>query len=464
MEETGLPAPTLHRSLTPLGVMLLTFSALSPVMSVYIGGAGVLHMAGTGAALAFLIGGVVSALLALLYAELGSAFPTAGGVYASVAAVIGPTGAFPLVAVNMVIAPAMVAFTAVGFADYMRVLAPILPPVPVAMAAIVAATLIAALRVRTGAWVTGAFLAVEGLALAVLAGVALLHPSRSLFEVLNHPVMLVHGLLRATPIPVLGLAVVAGAWACAGASYALYFGEEMRDAPRRMGSLAARVGVIASLLIATPMILMVLSARDLTGVLAADAPIAAFLKSTGGAVAAAVVSVGVLAAIFNSVIANAMAYGRLIYATGRDGVWPRPVNRLFARLDRRTRSPIVATVLLGAVSVAAVLMGERALLVFLSGDVVSTLLMAIAVLVGRRRGLTGRVFGAPLHPALPAFALLIAAAFVVADWQDVEAGRPSVVLLTTVFFLALGYFRFHGRRRRPDWMPRSQPIAETAAS
>lgn len=75
----GAAAGGLRRVLSPVGVTLLTFSALSPVVSIYIGGNAVLHLAGAGAALAFLAGGVASAILTLLYAEIGAAFPRAGG-------------------------------------------------------------------------------------------------------------------------------------------------------------------------------------------------------------------------------------------------------------------------------------------------------------------------------------------------------------------------------------------------
>jgi amino acid transporter len=77
--------------------MLLAFSALSPAFSVYIGGDAVLHLAGTGAAVAFLVGGLTAAILGLLYAEVGAAFPGAGGVYPSLAALLGPLLAFPYI-------------------------------------------------------------------------------------------------------------------------------------------------------------------------------------------------------------------------------------------------------------------------------------------------------------------------------------------------------------------------------
>jgi len=103
--ESDLRTPrTLHRTLGPLELVFLVFSALSPAMSVFIYGDGVLRMAGTGAVAAVLIGGLIAAVAAYLYAELGAAFPQAGGVYPSLVGVLGPFWAFPYITMMMMAA------------------------------------------------------------------------------------------------------------------------------------------------------------------------------------------------------------------------------------------------------------------------------------------------------------------------------------------------------------------------
>lgn len=114
----------LDRVLSPLEVMLLTLSALSPVLSVFLGGNAVLHLAGTGAALAFIAGGVAAALMALLYAELASAHPGAGGLYPALYKLLGPRWTFPYVMLQMVYIFPLLAFFAVGFGSYARNLVP----------------------------------------------------------------------------------------------------------------------------------------------------------------------------------------------------------------------------------------------------------------------------------------------------------------------------------------------------
>ena len=456
-DETGGREPALQKVLSPVGVFLLTFSALSPVVSFYIGGDAVLHLAGSGAAVAFLVGGVASAILALLYAEIGAAFPRAGGTYPSLAALLGQMTSFPYVVLTGALSFASLAFTALGLGDYVRVLAPSIPLFPVAAGAILLAAGIAVLNIRFGALVTGIFLGVEIIALLILIGVAVLHPVRGFAEVMLHPVMLTHGALTPTPFSVLALAGVSGLWATAGANWALYFAEEMHEAQRRIGRVIAWTGALAALSIAAPMVLMVMGADDLKAVLASETPIAAFLRRSGGPVLSGAISIGVVAAIFNALTANIMAYGRLFYSTGRDGMWLAPINRFLAGLHPRFNSPIAATVLVATVSIAAMLLGEKALLILISGNVADYVLVSLAIFVGRRRHSTGKFYAAPLHPLIPLFGFGVTAAAMAADWLDPDAGRPSVILLTGLFLAAMAYFHFRLRETSARWL-----VAETA--
>lgn len=444
--------PTLHRALNPVEIAFLTFSALSPAMSVFIYGDGILHMAGTGAAAAVLLGGLIAAVAVFLYAELGAAFPQAGGVYPSLVGVLGPFWAFPYITMMMVLAPTLVAFSLLGFADYVRVLAPGLPEIPVALACLVAAGGVAVLSVRTGAIVTGIFLMIEAASLVALTVVAMTHPARSLATVLAHPTVLDHGLLTVLAPATLGLAVVSGVFTCSGGSWAMYFGEELKDAPRRIGPVIVWVGLLAAVIIAGPLVLVVLSIGDLKQTLGADAPVAAYIAHAAGPGLAAAMSAGLVIAIFNAIVATIMGYARLFYATGRDGVWPGPVNRLLAHIHPGTQSPVRATLILCLWAAAMMLLGEQLLLIACASEnIFEYLLMAAAVLVGRRVGACGAGFRAPLHPFIPVFALVVTAGLVVAEWMDRAAGRPSLILLSVLFVASLVYYRFRMARGSGGW-------------
>jgi amino acid transporter len=311
--------------------------------------------------------------------------------------------------------------------------------------------------------VTGTFLAIEAIALAILCGAALLHPARSLGQVLAHPVMLDHGVLKAVPLFTLGLAAVSGLWTSGGAMWGMYFAEEMEDAQKNIGRVVAWTGAIASISIAGPIILMLTSAGDIASVLGAEAPMAAFLRQTGGPVISLVVSAGVAAAIFNSLVACMMAYSRYFYSTGRDGIWPAAVNGWLARLHPRLHSPVAATLMVAGLAVVMMLFGEKTLLILLSGNVSDYLLISIAILVGRRKGLTGRFYKAPLHPMVPLFGLGVTVAAMIADWLDPDAGRPSLILLISLFVAALAYYHFRLRQVSKGWLIVGEPVEAVGA-
>jgi amino acid transporter len=333
-------AAGLARVLSPFEIFLLTMSALSPALSVFIGGNAVLHMAGTGSALGFLLGGSFNVLFGMLYAEIAAAFPGAGGVYPSLTRLLGPRWSYAYVMLIVPLTVFSVAFCGLGLASYIHTLAPAVPLLALAVAGIVLAGLIAIFGIKTNALITGLFLAVELIALVVLVGVALWHLHNPVSEVMLHPVQLVEKRLTATSPIALALATVAGIWTTGGASWALYFAEEMHDVQERIGRVVAWIGGIASLTIAVPLILVVLAIDDMPAVLGSDAPIATFLDRSAGPLVGTVVTIGVVAAIFNALVASIMGQSRLLFAAGRDNAFPAVVSRLLARLHPRHRSPL----------------------------------------------------------------------------------------------------------------------------
>ena len=175
----GPPQPVqgrLHRRLSSFGVLLLTLSCPSPVFSVYGIGSDVLQHAGSGAVALFLLGIVAAIVWAVVYAELGSAYPYAGGDYVGVGSILGRWAGLATLAIWAVTAGPPNAFEAKIIGTYVSELAPGAPANVVVFGALGAAVLIALLAVRLGAWVTGLFLAVEMGAIAALLAAGLSHP------------------------------------------------------------------------------------------------------------------------------------------------------------------------------------------------------------------------------------------------------------------------------------------------
>ena len=419
----------MQRSLRPSGVLALTLAALSPAGSVYVTGAAVLHLAGTGAAIAMLCGSAVVLVSTLLYAELGSAFPHAGGVFYGIGEVLGLRCRAVVLSLGIVTAPATIAFVALGFAVYARELVPSLPILPIAIGAIGLAIVIGVLRLRMGMWVTGSLAAVEVAALLGLIVFEWRSPARGFGTVLLHPVAVdPNGTLASTGMIPLILGTIAAAYACSGSNLALNFAEEIEGDRRVVGRIVVWGSVLAIALVALPIIGVAVGTSDLAATLSSPAPIAASLRAIAGPAAAQAFAAIVALAILNHVAGATMAYSRFVFAAARS--LSRANGSLaLSRLNPRSGTPVAAALVLGGAAMLLTLVGERGLLLLISGELITPALMVVAVLAGRRRGQTGeRTFRSPLYPVLPWIGLAILATFLATDLLDATA-RSSIVIL-----------------------------------
>lgn len=369
--------------------------------------------------------------------------------------VLGPRWGFVQFAVDMVSVPMFLAISATGIALYLRVVLPGLPAVPTALAALALSIVGATLNVRTGAAITGLFLAVELGALAIVALLGFAHPARGLGEVLLAPVRFDAAGPHSLTLGVLAIAVAAGSWATSGSGQAIYFGEELHD-PARVGRLVIRITLVAIATMALPVLGLAIGSTDLPATLTAESPFAAFIAARSSPAIATLISLGIAGAIFNANMAGVICYGRWIWSSGRDRIWPAPVNRALTRLHPRFNSPWVGTLVVGLAGMACCFLGLRTLVIALAGTgLVSWLLINAAALAGRRRGLTGGpgTYRAPLYPLPQLLSFAAVAGLAVLTWQDEETGRPGELLLLGVIAAALVYHRFVLSRRPGGWQP-----------
>jgi amino acid transporter len=106
-------------------------------------------------------------------------------------------------------------------------------------------------------------------------------------------------------------------------------------------------------------------------------------------------------------------------------------------------------------------LGEQALLVLnSSGLIFEFLLMAAALLIGRRSGRTGAHFRTPLHPLVPAIGIAAAMAMIVAEWLDPAAGRPSLLLICGLFIASWAYYRFRMNHPSRTWTPKANEAVD----
>jgi amino acid transporter len=458
------PETRLHRRLTPFAALLLTLSCLSPVFSVYGPGAQVLRQSGTGAAALFALGIAVAAVWGMVYAELGSAYPYAGGDYVGVGSVLGPAAGFACLALWAVIVLPIDAYLAKLVATYADQVLPATHPWLWVYGSLLAALGAALLTVRASARVTGIFLSIEFAAVLVLVVAGLLHPAAGAWTAIAHPQRLAAGHWAPVGAAALALGAVNAAFATVGGNQAIAFGEELIDPHRNMGRVLLAACLIGAVAIALPVIAVVIGAAGNRGVFASAAPFSAYISSVAGPWAGLALSAAVALAVFNALIAQIMFGARLWYSFARDRVFPPLLSAALEKVDGRSGVPRIATVTVGVLSAACCVLSERVLLVFLSGLVVYALaLVSAAVLVGRIKGLTGGAnrWRSPLFPLAPVLGVALACAFAAADWSDAPIGRPSLLALGAVLGAALLWYRLVLKRRPGGWAPQVIPVQHT---
>ena len=460
-------ARPLSRSLGLLGVLFLTLSVATPASSVFVIVPGMLHAAGSGTMWALALAGIVCVATAFVYAELSSVWPIAGGEYVQVARTLGPLTGFVMLGVNVFNNLLFPPVLGLGVSAVLSTILPGLPQIPVAIAVVGLSTLVGLLNIRVNAVVTGIFLAIEMLALIVVAVLGFLRPVNAFGSLLFHPVMTGgQGLVAATPASI-GLATSIAIFALNGYGSAVYFGEELHDAPTRIAR-AVMLALVATLLLeVVPIAALLVGAPDLAASFATDDPFGALVLARGGSALAGWVSVGVVIAIVNASIACILACARFFYSTGRDGAWGRPIDRWMQAIHPRFESPWLATLFVGGTGMLCCFLPLTLLLVLSGAGLIAIYAgIALAAMVGRHTGATAHApFRMPLYPVAPVLTILALGYVVYTSWLDPDEGRPSLIATLAQIVLSAGYYWFV-LRRRGTWVihdpvepPSSPPFA-----
>jgi amino acid transporter len=435
----------LHRELSLLGNIVIVLSGVTPASSVFIIVPFMILTAGTGAFLALLFAAIIGVFMAFCWAELSAMFPITGGDYALVWhafkgpwARVGGAASFATFALQVSVVVFIPAVIALGTAEYLKSVVTIDPPLAGAVVCLLAAA-IAILHIRTNAWLTGVFLALELLALLVLTvlGIANFHGDRIGQLVSDWVVGDASGGLSPVTLGVIFTATATGVFAYNGYASVVNYSEETRGGSRGIGIaiLWALVITVAAELIPTTAVL--LGAPDLAKLTTDATPMTAFLLATSNDTVNTLVSLGVALAIFNATIAIVLASGRILYSGSRDRAWPGPVNGWLGTVHPQLRSPWVATSLVGIVGAAFCLFVDLGTLITLSGAalVANYALIAIAALAGRMSGATtASPYKMPLWPLPPLLALAGTAFVATQQTQQALLVTGATILIGLVYW------------------------------
>jgi amino acid transporter len=451
----------LARTLRVAGNLAITVSVIGPAASVFAIGSVALGQQGSGAFLAFLLAAVISACLAVGWAELGALYPTAGGLYGIVARVLGRRAGFLALVLQLALFVIVPSAFALAAGQYLTAVWPAVSPRAAALVLLAAATALAVAGIRLNAAVTAALLAVELAIILVVSALGFANADWGLAGTLLDPrVYGADGDAAPVGLRTLLAGVVLGLGAYAGYGGAVILSEETRG-PRRgiaramLGALG--VAVLAELLALAAALLGAPSQAALT---TAPAPMSHLVRALGGDRLVTVVTLALLATFFNVLLAVLLEYARVLYSSGRDRAWPAPLSRAVGRIHPRTRTPVLATLVIGVAALALTALSDYAAAVtFASLTVVLTFaLIALSALVSRVRqpGLA-RPWRMPLWPLPPLVALAgVAATVLLQTGQDLAI--VAGILAAGVLYEAV-YLR---PRRDTHWLLLEPLVSEPA--
>lgn len=463
---SGAYQQELSRSMKVLGNIAITLSGVTPASAVFIIAPAAIIGAGTGAFWAFVIAAVIGVLMALCWAELGARFPVAGGDYSLVSRAFRGGSFSPLakpagimvLSIVVVTAAVIPAVIALGTAGYLGVAISSLGDDTKVIGAIVciAAGLVAMLNIRFNAWVTGVFLAIELLALAVVSilGLINLHDIGDLFS----PISEFGGARNTVAFSVVLTATATAIFSYNGYNAPVSFAEETEGESRGIARAilwSLLITVIAqlvpvALVLAGTSSLEKLQAEDFTG-------FSWFVADRGGDTLNTLVSLGVTLAIINATIAIILGFARILYSTGRDRIWPGAVNDAVAKVHPTWHTPWVITLVIAAVNAILCLTVDLQTLIDVTGAglVAQYALVALAALVGRLAGTTtDSPYRMPGWPIVPLAAL--AALVYVATQQSDKFLKTTIITLV----VGLAYWLVMQGAFRSRFFTNQEPVRD----
>jgi APA family basic amino acid/polyamine antiporter len=329
---------------------------------------------------AWLAGGAVALVGAFVYAELAARRPEVGGQYAYLRDAYHPSVAFLYGwALLLVIQTGGMAAVAVTFARYFsEITRTQFADWAVAAAALGVLTVVNCLGVRSGSNVQSLLMVLKIAAIAALVVCGVLFvagPHELSGPPLDRP-------LSTDLLAGFGAAMTPVMFAYGGWQTASFVAGEMRE-PRRDLPRGLLIGVCGVVLLYALVNFACLRALGAAGLAATKTPASEAMRLALGARGAAFIAAGIAVSTLGFLSQSMLTAPRVYFAMAEDGLFFRQV----ARLDARTRAPVVAIALQGTLAAVIAVTGtyEQILNYVVSVDFIWFGLTAASLFVFRRR-------------------------------------------------------------------------------
>jgi APA family basic amino acid/polyamine antiporter len=331
---------------------------------------------------AWVIGGAVALLGALVYAELAARMPSAGGQYAYLREAYHPAIAFLYGWVLLlVIQTGGMAAVAVTFAKYLRTIAPLRVSDSWIAAIILAGlAIINCLGVRAGSTVQSILM------LMIIAAIAALVIVGIYFAPADPSGTALHPILDRAPsfnlVAAMGAALIPVFFAYGGWQTTNFIAAEVRD-PRRNLPRALIYGVIGVILLYLGVNFVCVRVLGPAGLAANTTPATEVMSRAFGNAGTRLLAIAITVSTLGFLSQSVLTAPRVYFAMARDGLFFRSV----AWLDARHHVPVVAILLQAVCAIVITLTGkyEQILNYVVSMDFLFFGLTATCIFIFRRR-------------------------------------------------------------------------------
>lgn len=297
--------------------------------------------------LVWTLGGIITLTGALTFAELGSMFPEAGGVYVYLKEGYGELAGFLYGwAYLLVITSGAIAALTIAFASYLNFLIPMSGGAQkvVAIAAIVVVTAVNIFRVKAAEVFSNVFTGLKLAGIAALVLVGLILGSASNMGASSGPPLSTGGTVTG-----FGLALVGVLWSYGGWQHASYVAGETVDAARTVprAMVLGAVIVTAAYLLTNVAYMFLLPVADIAATSSVAADAIETVLPLGGSAIAIVIAISV----FGTAGIYTLSAPRIYYAMAKDGTFfPQ-----LAEVHPKFRTPVNAILVQSAWSIALLL-------------------------------------------------------------------------------------------------------------
>lgn len=386
---------------------------------------------------AWLAGALLSVIDAMIWSELGAAFPQAGGSYNFLKETYGKNGvgklmSFLFVWQTMIQAPLVIASAAIGFAGYFSYLVPLTPVTSKVVSGGVVICIILLLFRRIEAigkisvvlWVA----VIATIVWIIGGGISHGNFFKPIADI-NDGLTLNYGFVAA-----LGFASVKSVYSYLGYYNVCHLGSEIvnpsTNIPRSMFLSIAGIAVLYLMMnISVVSVIPWYVAKD------SEFVISLFMQALAGPTAAKVVTCLILLVAFASVFSATLGYSRIPYAAAVDGAF----FEVFARVHPKKKFPYVSLLVLGAIAFVFSLL-------FRLSDVISAILamrivvqfigQAIGLLFLRQSGSIHFPYKMPLFPLPVYVAIAMWVSILLSTGLNMVAGGLTVIGLgILVYFI-----------------------------